>query len=106
MSNQARGHRMFFKSYFLFLQAQQWKMTTEMKLENGNGSWIFSDKVWIIPNQGTEGFIEDQNSPGNVLGLIENSQNQSILTVDVETEVVLGAKLNPISNKQRWFAGI
>ena len=81
-----------------------------MKLENGNGTWIFSDKVWIIPNQGTEGFIEDQNSPGNVLGLIESSQNQSVLTkvsstVDVETEVVLGAKLNPISSKQRWFAG-
>ena len=85
-------------------------MTTEMKLENGNGTWKFSDKVWIIPNQGTEGFIEDQNAPGNVLGLIESSQNQSVLTkgsstVDVETEVVLGAKLNPISNKQRWFAG-
>ena len=77
-------------------------MTTEMKLENGNGTWIFSDKVWIIPNQGTEGFIEDQNSPGNVLGLIESSQNQS---VNVETEVVLGTKRNPISNKQRWFAG-
>ena len=81
-----------------------------MKLENGNGTWIFSDKVWIIPNQGTEGFIEDQNAPGNVLGLIESSQNQSVLTkgsntVDVETEVVLGAKHNPISNKQRWFAG-
>ena len=85
-------------------------MTKEMKLENGNGTWIFSDKVWIIPNQGTEGFIEDQNSPGNVLGLIESSQNQSVLTkgsstVDVETEVVLGVKRNPISNKQRWFAG-
>ena len=84
-------------------------MTKEMKLENGNGTWIFSDKVWIIPNQGTEGFIEDQNTPGNVLGLME-SKNQSVLTkgsstVDVETEVVLGAKRNPISNKQRWFAG-
>ena len=53
-------------------------MTKEMKLENGNGTWIFSDKVWIIPNQGTEGFIEDQNSPGNVLGLMESSQNLSI----------------------------
>ena len=85
-------------------------MTTEMKLENGNGTWKFSDKVWIIPNQGTEGFIEDQNAPGNVLGLKKSSQNQSVLTkgsstVDVETEVVLGAKLNPISKKQRCFGG-
>ena len=55
-------------------------MTHEMKLENGIGPWKFSDKVWIIPNPGTEGFIEDENSPGKVLGLMKSGKNETILT--------------------------
>ena len=47
---------------------------------------------WILPKEGTEGYIEDQTS-GKVLAFQEN-------------EVILEDKENPISDKQKWNRGI
>ena len=66
-----------------------------MKLENrGYGkTWKYADKMWNIPKDTEEGFIEDQNSPGQVLGIIN------------DTIVVLESKDVRICNEQTWLRG-
>ena len=80
-----------------------------MQLENRNGTWKYSDKIWIIPNEGTQGFIEDQNSPGNVLGLMKAIGPEVILARDTSSkigkEVTLESKNNPIEKAQTWTTG-
>ena len=80
-----------------------------MKLENRNGAWKYADKVWIIPNEGTQGFIEDQNSPGNVLGIMKAIGPEVILAKGTSSkigkEVILESKNNPIEKTQTWITG-
>ena len=63
-----------------------------MKLENRSiENWKYQDLTWNLPDEGTEGNIEDQTS-GKVLGI----QNDEIVLEDKEV---------PLSDRQKWLRG-
>jgi len=71
----------------------KWRLTDESKLENeSKEKWKYEELIWILPEEGTEGCIEDQTS-GKVLAFQEN-------------EIILEDKEDPISDKQKWNRGI
>ena len=64
-----------------------------------SGSWKYGGKVkkWKLPDELTEGFIEDEES-GKVLGVNENINDSRI-------EVLFEEKLVPTNKTQIWFRG-
>ena len=41
---------------------QLWKLTSDKKLQNQNGDWLYSSKRWVLPREGKEGSIKDTHS--------------------------------------------
>ena len=50
-----------------------------MKLQNGdNGIWMYGNKVWIIPQANSIGFIKDV-STGKVLSYLGDASDSSVM---------------------------
>ena len=69
-----------------------WKLTSEKKLENKDGNWIYMDKVWIFSAFGEEG------------GPIEDVDSNEVLDYTTDSMVTLATK-NPYK-KQNWEQNI
>ena len=83
-------------SSILACGTQIWRLTGEMKLENGKeGKWKFDDKVWIVPPEGEISYIKDWSS-GKVLGI-------SNIVSETEKLVVLQSEADPLSDNQKWL---
>merc|ERR1712223_68466 len=70
------------------IDSQLWKLTSEKKLENKDGNWIYMDKVWIFSAFGEEG------------GPIEDVDSNEVLDYTTDPIVTLATK-NPYK-KQNW----
>ena len=73
--------------------AGDWRLTEEMKLEcRLTEEWKYQDIKWVIPDEDTEGCVEDQDS-GKVLTILDDM-------------IVLEDKVEPLSDRQKWFRGL
>ena len=73
--------------------AGDWRLTDEMKLEcRLTEEWKYQDIKWVIPDEDTEGCVEDQDS-GKVLTILDD-------------KIVLEDKDEPLSDRQKWFRGV
>ena len=54
---------------FVMFSGQLWKLTSDKKLHNQNGDWLYSSKKWVLPREGKEGSIKDIHS-GKVLSIL------------------------------------
>ena len=68
----------YFTNNFL---AQLWMLTNDMKLKNRAGIRIFGDKKWNIPDEGTEGYVEEQEA-NEVLGFEDITLGELMYIVD------------------------
>ena len=77
-----------------FISAQLWRLTNKDKLSNKNDhqdrKWVHGEKIWQIPDEKEEGFVEDADS-GYVLGVNVNSN-----------QVELEKKRDPKDDRQIW----
>ena len=89
------------KFYFL---DQLWRFTSDKKLVNKSGDWIFSQKKWKIPNTGA-GYIKDIET-GLVLGFFgsdSNVQNQVILQETKDQTTFTQKWIRSKPNQDGWF---
>ena len=81
--------------FYVLFTAQLWRLTNESKLENlYSSSWEFEDKIWTIPSDDKEGYVEmkDSSNPGKVMTL--NGE-----------DVVLDDKAVNLKSSQLWTKG-
>ena len=84
-----------FLIFFVLFTAQLWRLTNESKLESlYSCTWEFEDKIWTIPSDDKEGYIElkDSSNPGKVMAL--NGE-----------DVVLDDKAVNLTSSQLWIKG-
>ena len=74
--------------------AGDWRLTDETKLECRllTEEWKYQDLKWSLPDEDTEGCVEDQDS-GKVLTILDD-------------KIVLEDKDDPLSDRQKWFRGV
>ena len=80
---------------------QLWKLTSNKKLQNQNGDWLYSSKRWIMPGEGKKGSIKDKDS-GKVLSIL------STMNVDLEDKKDLLGKIQGCWRRSKedadgWF---
>ena len=73
---------------------QLWKLTTDGKLENQNGKWLYSSKRWQVPEEKKRGSIKDQTTD-KVLSVF------SYMMVDLQDEQDLLAS----EAQGKWMRG-
>ena len=58
-------------NYTNIFLGQLWRLTSDNKLENQNGGWLYSSKRWEIPRKGKKGIIKEHTS-GKVLSVFSH----------------------------------
>ena len=89
------GHRLM---KFFFLD-QLWRLVNSRKLENKHEKWKFENNLWIIPDEGQLGYIED-SATNHVLTVTDyNSGTNIFLTVQIIIRLSFSQFINRYVNQ-------